>query len=183
MPKILILPGYDNSGPDHWQSWMERRFPDAVRVQQRNWLEAIRDEWVGRVEEEARRYADDVVLVGHSSGAITIPCWAAQFGRPIGGALIVGPTDMEKDNLPVGITGFAPIPRTRLPFRSIVVASTNDPWMDFEKARGLAQDWGSELVSAGDAGHINTASGHGQWPQGEELLRQLLVPVQKSHHD
>lgn len=174
MTAILIVPGFEDSGPEHWQTWLQGRWLNAVRVQQRDWFDAQCDEWVAQLEEQVARCGDDVVLVGHSCGTMTIAFWGARFRRRIKGALMVAPTDTELSNLPAGIRGFDPIPRTRLPFPSIVVASSNDPWMAFPKARNLAKAWGAELIDAGNAGHINTAAGYGPWEAGESLLRTLL---------
>jgi predicted alpha/beta hydrolase family esterase len=174
MTAILIVPGFENSGPEHWQTWLQGRWRDAVRVQQRDWFDAQCDEWVAQLERDVARSGDDVVLVGHSCGTMTIAFWGTQFPRKIKGALMVAPTDAEQPNLPTGIRDFRPIPRTRLPFPAIVVASRNDPWMAFPKASELAQRWGADLIDAGNAGHINTASGYGPWEAGESLLRKLL---------
>jgi hypothetical protein len=174
MTAILIVPGFEDSGPDHWQTWLQSRWLNVIRVQQRNWFDAECDEWVAQLEQDVTRSGDDVVLVGHSCGTMTIAFWASRFPRKIKGALLVAPTDTEQPNLPKGIRGFSPIPRTRLPFPSIVVASRNDPWMAFSKANELARVWGADLVDAGAAGHINTAAGYGPWETGEMLLKRLL---------
>jgi predicted alpha/beta hydrolase family esterase len=34
---VLIHPGLNGSGPDHWHSHWEQAFPDFVRVQQADW--------------------------------------------------------------------------------------------------------------------------------------------------
>ena len=174
MATILIVPGYDNSGPEHWQTHIEKKRPDAIRVQQRDWLDANCEEWVLRLDEAVERYGDEVTLVGHSCGTMTIVFWATRFGRPVNGALLVAPTDTELDDLPPGITGFRPIPRSKLPFPAIVVGSRNDLYMDFERGKQFAQDWGAEFVDAGEAGHINAAAGYGEWKEGEQLLQRLL---------
>ena len=51
-------------------------------------------------------------------------------GRPAG-----GPADVERADVPDCLRGFAPIPRTSLPFQSVVVASDNDPYCRLERAR------------------------------------------------
>jgi predicted alpha/beta hydrolase family esterase len=172
--KLLIVPGYDNSGPEHWQTWLEKRFPGSVRVHQRDWLDADCNEWVERLNDEINRFGDDVILVGHSCGTMATVFWGARYQRSISGALLVAPTDTELDNLPEGIRGFRPIPRSKLPFHSIVVGSENDPYMDFERGRQFADDWGAEYISAGNAGHINTAAGFGEWKLAEDLVSRLL---------
>ena len=61
----------------------------------------------------------------------------------------------------------------KLPFRSVVVASTNDPFVTLERAELFAASWGSRLIKLPNAGHINTASGHGPWPEGEGWLEEM----------
>ena len=85
----------------------------------------------------------------------------------------MGPSDTEASSYPAGPTGFAPMPLVRLPFLSTVVASTDDPYVSMERAALFARSWGSRLVTIGAAGHINTASGLGDWPRGLELLQEL----------
>jgi len=55
-----------------------------------------------------------------------------------------------------------------------VVASTNDPFATLDRAKTFTGAWGSELVLVESADHINAASGHGPWPEGERLLKQLM---------
>jgi predicted alpha/beta hydrolase family esterase len=119
------------------------------------------------------RIASPPVLVAHSLGCIAVAHWARTGTRPIQGALLVVPPDVEHPDFPPVVEGFAPIPRERLAFPSIVVASRNDQYGDFERSRGLAAAWGSRFVDAGDSGHLNTDAGFGPWPLGETLLAEL----------
>ena len=171
--RVFIVPGLGNSGPDHWQTYFERVQPTFTRIEQRQWETPDRHEWVATLEralagEDLRR----VVLVAHSLGCATVAHWAAQHGRIIRGALLVAPSDVETAHYAAfPTTGFAPMPLARLPFPSTVVFSQNDDWATPARARQFAEAWGSELVDIGDAGHINTASGYGDWPAGLALLR------------
>jgi len=116
-------------------------------------------------------------LVAHSMGCMAVIHWAATTGNPekrVAAALLVSPPDVEAETIPIGPTGFAPFPLIRLPFKSIVVASNNDPFATLDRAKTFAGAWGSELVILESAGHINAASGHGPWPEGERLLDQLM---------
>ncbi|MFL6543682.1 MAG: RBBP9/YdeN family alpha/beta hydrolase, partial [Candidatus Udaeobacter sp.] len=72
-----------------------------------------------------------------------------------------------------GATGFAPIPLLRLRFRTIVVASSDDPYVTLSRARTFATAWGSDFVIIGEAGHINSDSGVDDWPEGLALLNTL----------
>jgi predicted alpha/beta hydrolase family esterase/GNAT superfamily N-acetyltransferase len=170
---VLILPGLYNSGPAHWQSRWESVHPEMRRVIQDDWERPRCADWIARLD-AAIQATPDAVLVAHSSSCALVAHWAGAHGsRRIHGALLVAPSDPEAPSYPDGPTGFAPMPLGRLPFSSVVVASTNDRYVTAERARTFADAWGSRLVTIGDAGHINSESGLGEWPAGFALLQAL----------
>jgi len=172
---FLTIPGWNGSGPEHWQSIWEARYVDFRRVEQREWHRPSREEWVDSIEKMVQEAAPPIHLVAHSLGCVAVAHWAAD--RPaasVAGALLVAPPWLSpSDRCPEELSGFGPIPFGRLPFRSILVASENDPYLPIEIAMRLARSWGSEFVNAGRQGHINIASGHGPWAAGERLLERL----------
>ncbi|WP_072391884.1 alpha/beta hydrolase [Hyphomicrobium sp. CS1GBMeth3] len=173
---ILIVPGWSSSGPDHWQSRWERTLKTARRIEQENWVVPEREAWVGRIIETAVQSTRPVVLVAHSLGVAAVAHMAKIVPKGfVSGAFLVAPADVddaanwpetEGFTLDGAASGFAPLPLDPLPFPSVLVASSNDPYCRIERATELAAAWGSTLVEAGDAGHINGASGHGPWPEG-----------------
>ncbi len=165
---ILIIPGYSNSGPDHWQSRWERQLSTARRVEQASWDEPKRGEWVARVITEVNRSTRPVVLVAHSLGVAAVAHAAPMMvGTRVKGAFLVGLPDVEKaDLIPSVKLDFAPLPRDPLPFPAVLVASRNDPYCAYDKAEDIAYAWGAAIVDAGEAGHLNTESGFGPWPEG-----------------
>ena len=170
---ILIIPGLGNSGPQHWQSVWENKF-NFTRVEQKDWDTPFCSDWIENINNEVKKHdSANVILVGHSLACATIAYWALKFDIKIKGALLVGPSDTEADTYPPGTTGFKPVPLFNLPFKSIVVASTNDYYVTFDRARQFADSWGSELIDIGDAGHINVSSGFGEWNEGLEILEGL----------
>lgn len=171
---ILIVPGLGSSGPQHWQTLWEQQHPEFVRVEQHNWEMPDCRDWVANLDEAVMQHDPaQVVLVAHSLACIAVAFWAKQYKRPIKAALLVAPADSEAADFPEGTTGFTPIRLETLPFRSLVVASTTDPYITDARARQLAQAWGSGFVSIGPAGHINTEAGFGEWEEGLELLKRL----------
>lgn len=178
----LIVPGWHGSGPEHWQTWLESQLPDARRVSKVDWDVPILARWSGAVRNEIDRVSGAVWLVAHSFGCLAAVVAAADRADRVAGALLVAPADPDRFS-PLGFRGesvaprldsVAPwLPRSHLPFPSIVVASTNDPWAQFMKAAYWAERWGSRLISLGPAGHINIDAGFGPWPEGLELLRAL----------
>jgi predicted alpha/beta hydrolase family esterase len=175
--RILIQPGYTNSGPDHWQSAWERAHPEYERVLQHDWDEPYPEEWVGTFLQHLLGDDRPAIIVAHSLGCITVAKAAPRCIGRIAGALLVAPCDVEQRDALPQLRRFAPMPGSRLPFPSMLVASRNDPFLGFRRAEILALEWGSELIDAGDAGHIATADGYGPWPEGEWLLQRLLETV------
>jgi uncharacterized protein len=165
---ILIVPGYENSGEDHWQSRWERQLSTAWRVEQENWDAPSKDAWVARIVQDVKRAEKPVVLVGHSLGVLAIAHAAPLLqGGKVQGAFLVSMPDVERpDFIPAIDRAFAPIPRDPFLFPSVLVASRTDPHCDYAKAEDIAYAWGAAVVDAGDAGHLNTESGHGPWPEG-----------------
>lgn len=173
---ILIVPGWSASGPDHWQSRWERTLKTARRVEQENWVAPEREAWVGRIIETAVESTRPVVLVAHSLGVAAVVHMAQRIPKGfVSGAFLVAPADVDNAAAWPGSeslaldgegSGFAPLPLDPLPFPSVLVASSSDPYCSMARATALATAWGATLVEAGDAGHINGASGHGPWPEG-----------------
>jgi uncharacterized protein len=171
--RVLIVPGWGDSDPGHWQSLWEKANPDFRRVVQRDWLYPICADWVEALDREIREAGAPVVLVAHSLGCLAVAHCARGRTLPVRAALLVAPPDVERPDFPPVVEGFAPIPREPLQFTSIVVASRDDPFIAFERTRELAAAWGSRLVDAGVGRHLNTEAGFGPWPLGEQLLAEL----------
>lgn len=172
---VLILPGLHDSGPQHWQTlWMRGR-PDYRRVEQADWKGPRCADWVANLDAAVSAAGPAAVLVAHSAGCALVAHWAAAHRRPIRGALLVAPSDVEAPSYPAEPTGFAPMPLGRLPFATTVVASTDDPYVSLDRARLFAARWGARLVEIGATGHINAASGLGAWPAGLDLLDEVAA--------
>ncbi len=177
--EILIVPGWSGSGPDHWQSRWERSLKTARRIDQQHWREPDREQWTGRIVAAVAEATLPPVLVAHSLGVAAVVHAAAKLPPGlVAGAMLVAPADVDNakgwpltdgETLPAEETGFAPVPLSPLPFPALVIASSDDPYCSLPRAQAMADAWGAEFVDAGEQGHINTASGHGPWPDG--LLR------------
>lgn len=177
-PTILTVPGLGGSGPAHWQTLWEQCLPDTHRVELGNWDRPHRNNWVARLDRDIRSANAPVILVAHSLGCIAAAWWAELSGEAAGtstvaGALLVAPPDINRADMPDFLASFAPLPTRPLPFPSILAASSDDPWMDMDRARPLAQAWGSRFVPAGPRGHLNAESAIGWWEEGQELLSEL----------
>jgi predicted alpha/beta hydrolase family esterase len=171
---ILIAPGLGNSPPGHWQRRWGERMANARFIEQENWDQPVLADWIGRIHQEILYSTRPVVLIGHSMAVAAIVIAAKTLAdTKVRGAFLVSPPDFEASTIPVEAKPFAP-PSDPLPFPSMVVASTTDPLVSVDRARGFAADWGSDFQLAGDAGHINVASGHGPWPEGLLMFSELM---------
>lgn len=174
MTHYFIVPGLGNSGPEHWQTWFEKSGDNFTRIQQQEWDAPACEDWIKTIDKAIAGFdLSSVVLIGHSLGCSTIAHWALQTGKLIKGAMLVAPSDIEAPVYNFPATGFTPVPLSPIPFKTIVVASDDDPWVSTARATYFAGCWGSELISIGKAGHINAASGYGAWPEGLAILKTL----------
>ena len=176
---VLLLPGWQDSGPAHWQSRWEA-LHGFVRVQQHDWVRPRRGDWSARLEDVVLAQPADgrpLLLAAHSLGCLLVAWWAAhsRHADRVAGALLVAPPDIERADNRERIPGWAPPARQRLPFASQVVASRDDPFGSLAPARALADAWGSSFYDLGLRGHINADSGLGDWAHGVELL-SVLAP-------
>ena len=172
--RVLLLPGWQNSGPGHWQTHWEAQYGDT-RVQQHDWDWPRRGDWMAQLDEAL--LADDApaLLVAHSLGCQLVASWAAhsQHTARVRGALLVAPPDTEREDMPPQLHNWRPIRRPRLPFPAVAVISSDDPYCAPERAAQMAADWGASVVMAGARGHLNSESGLGAWPEGRDLLQNL----------
>lgn len=175
-PRVLTLPGWQNSGAGHWQSRWEA-LHGYHRVEQHDWMHPLRGDWSARLEEVVIDAGGPVVLVAHSLGCILTAWWAAHSRNThrVQGALLVAPGDVEHPDVAPLLPGWSPIARRPLPFPTVLVGSQNDPYCRFARVQGLAADWGARFVDAGARGHLNAESGLGDWPEGHALLTPLIA--------
>jgi predicted alpha/beta hydrolase family esterase len=177
---VLVLPGWHNSGPAHWQTRWQQEY-GWQRVEQHDWARPLRGDWTARLEEVIVDTPADqpIVLVAHSLGCILVAHWAAcsRHCQRVAAALLVAPGDVERPDASPVLQNWRPIACQRLPFRSILVGSEDDPYCSLPRAQTLAQHWGSQFENVGRLGHINNESlggALGDWPQGKIWLQQTL---------
>jgi hypothetical protein len=181
-PTVVFVPGLRDHVADHWQTLMQRRFDKTACVPRLGKTVLARAAWVAALQGTLSGIRGPVILVAHSAGVMIAAHWARWHRAPIVGALLATPPDFQTP-LPAGYptleqladNGWTPVPRQQLPFPSIVAASTNDPIGNSERVARLAADWGSRLVDVGAVGHLNPASGFGEWARGLALVEELGV--------
>ncbi|WFU01892.1 alpha/beta fold hydrolase [Rhizobium sp. CB3171] len=173
MSEIIILPGLGGSGEGHWQTLWERQAPEMRRFQPTSWDRPELADWLAALDWEIRRSKTLPILIAHSLACQLVAHWAASAPAKIRGTFLVSAPDPTGDVYLTEAPSFANPPRQRLPFPSLLVASTDDPFASFDYAREIAAAWGSDLIDAGALGHINANSGIGDWPEGRTLFERF----------
>ncbi len=160
-PRLLIIPGLHDSGPAHWQTWLQQQYRDALRVVQRDASQPDLQRWSDRIRSTLDRAGGDNewIAVAHSFGVLALARHLAEHPEsPIRQALLVAPAEPDK----FGVAEL--LPHHRLAIPSTLIASQNDPWMSAASALRWAGRWGSSFSNLGQVGHINTESGFGPFP-------------------
>lgn len=176
MADYIILPGYTGSGEGHWQSLWQKAEPEMRRFAPASWDRPDSDDWIAALDRAVGQAQGPTVLVAHSLGCLLVAQWSALPGRSVAGAFLVAPPDPEAPDFPrAEAPGFVTVPQARLGFPALIVASSNDPYATLDRQRRYAADWGAGIVGIGTRGHINSASGLGDWPEGRNLLRAFTA--------
>ncbi len=172
---LVIIPGYGDSGPQHWQTAWQHAHRDSVRFEPSSWDAPRLDDWLAALDRAVAK-ADSPLLVAHSLGCLLVAHWASRGGSARG-AFLVAPPDPAASVFPREAASFSAVPRAPLPFPSMLVASADDPYATVEHVAQRAEEWGSELVVIGPYGHINASSGIGDWPQGRTLFERFRATL------
>ncbi|WP_416904641.1 RBBP9/YdeN family alpha/beta hydrolase [Micromonospora echinospora] len=176
MTRFLLVPGRGVPRPGHWQHrWADTR-PDHRWASPPSGPPYLLDERVAGLHAAVTADDEPAVLIAHSAGCLTTVVWAARHAGPVRAALLVAPPYVGPDWMSETDATVAAALERRLPFRSVLVASRTDPHATWDQSRRYAERWGAELVDVGDAGHVDTRSGYGPWPEGERLVARLAAP-------
>lgn len=173
---FLTVPGLGSSGPKHWQTIWEHQYPDVFsRVEQEDWDLPVVEKWVETLRKSISNLQEPTVLIAHSLGCLAVVLWAKKYtSDKIEGILFVAPPDSERTDFPKEISGFSPIPSEEIPYKSVLIASTNDEYATIERAKEWAGNWGSQFVNIGSVGHINANSNLADWQVGKGIINSIF---------
>lgn len=175
---LLLVPGWRNSGPDHWQSRWHRARPQWQRVDFREWDAPDPRAWRAVLHQAVMACSQPPLLIAHSLGCLATASMMALPSPPaIAGAMLVAPPDPGRWNAPPALADFAPPALQPFGVPGLVVISSTDTFADETYGVHLARSWGLAAELIGASGHINAESGHGDWPEGLVLLERLMREV------
>jgi predicted alpha/beta hydrolase family esterase len=177
---LLIVPGLGDSGKEHWQNYWLTKYETAQKVIQNDWDQPILSDWLHKLNEAIAAIDGKIIIVAHSLAAVLVAHWSTTNNtQKIAGALLVAAADVDsQSHTPEETWNFSPIPLLKLDYPSIVVTSSNDPYISVERAQFLAEQWGSAFINIGPKGHLNSDSQLGYWEEGQGVLQSLLTIIE-----
>jgi predicted alpha/beta hydrolase family esterase len=178
-PHLLIIPGLGDSEEKHWQHFWLKKYTNSSKVIQDNWDEPQLDEWLNCISKTIEKLPEPTILIAHSLAVSLVMHWISlNYNPKIIGAMLVAPADVDSPaHTPDFLRDFAPIQTKKLPIPSLVIGSENDTYMSLERAKELANCWGSDFINIGQKGHINSDSDLEYWEEGQLYLQQLITKI------
>ncbi|MTH67971.1 alpha/beta fold hydrolase [Agromyces bracchium] len=181
---LVIVPGIGGSGPEHWQSRWEAALPGTVRIAPGSWDEPDLSDWVAAIERAVASTPARPVLVAHSLGCLAVAHWAVETDAAsarIAGAFLVAPPDPAGPEFPsAAVAGGFTLPLGPLGIPATVLASSDDPYAELAWSAAAAAGWGAGFIDLGARGHVNAASGLGEWPEGLQLLEDAATTARRA---
>lgn len=176
-PRLLIIPGLHDSGPTHWQTWLQGQYRDALRVTQRDPSQPDLERWAQRIQRTLDAAGPgEWLAVAHSFGCLALARHLAdQPDSPIREALLVAPAEPDKFGIAESL------PHDRLPRRARLIASSTDPWMSAASAARWAHRWGASFSNLGPVGHINAEAGFGPLPLAKSWIEAARARAAAEH--
>lgn len=177
---ILFLPDDRVPPRDHWQSRWQQKLSTARLVMPHAQHAPERARWIEAVSAAANAAERPLIMVGHGHGIFAAIAALPFIRQRVAGGFFAAPHDLDAgrgDAEQATVSsphGWPETLRARLPFPSMLVASRNDPASSFAASEKLADDLGSLLLDAGEAGHIDAEAGYGPWPEGLMAFAQFL---------
>lgn len=171
---VILIPGIGNSGPSHWQTIWEAKYPNIFRVQQTDWDHPDCDQWAAQLDDAVRCADHPPVLVAHSLGCLVACKWASLSSWPIKAVLLVAVPDPARPSFPKEASGFSSPTVDIRRRRVVMVSSTDDPFSTALYSQQCALAWDTEHIDLGAKGHINADSGLGEWNDGWDIVQRLL---------
>jgi predicted alpha/beta hydrolase family esterase len=178
---LLIVPGLGDSGQEHWQNYWLTKYESSQKVIQNDWDKPVLEDWLHKLNEAIAAIDGKIIIVAHSLAAVLVAHWSTTNNtQKIAGALLVAAADVDsRSHTPKETWNFSPIHLSKLDYPSIVVTSSNDPYISVERAQFLAEQWGSAFVNIGPKGHLNSDSQLGYWEEGQAILQSLVTVIKK----
>ena len=109
-PRVLLLPGWQNSGPGHWQTLWEAEEPSFRRFAPADWDHPDLADWQAALEASLALAERPAVLVAHSLACLLVAHAADHVAGRVLGAFLVAVPDPDGALFPVEAASFRDVP-------------------------------------------------------------------------
>ncbi|MFA5215159.1 RBBP9/YdeN family alpha/beta hydrolase [Sulfuricurvum sp.] len=176
MLKVLILHGWGGSDNPHWQAWLAgevvKEYGSVCFPLLDNPHFPSKNRWVKQTKAILSDFKPDVVICHSLANILWFHLCNEGEITPVKRLLLVAPPRLscEIETLKT----FFPLnaPAALYADEVMLVTSDNDPYMTYEESLALQNSLGVEMKVIENGGHINTASGFGEWQWVKEWVLQ-----------
>jgi len=168
MQKVLLLHGWGGSDYPHWQSWLAseiaKDYGTVSFLRLKNPDAPKKSEWMHQLKEALEDFKPDIVLCHSLANILWFHLCNEQIDiNKVEKLFLVAPPSLKQEIKEVDT--FFPIqaPENLFAKQTVLVTSTNDPYMNIQEAKELQKTLDVEMKILTDGGHINADSGYGKW--------------------
>lgn len=176
MLKVLMLHGWGGSDDPHWQAWLSgeivKNYGMVIFPLLDNPHFPSKNRWMKQAKALLDEYKPDVVICHSLANILWFHlCHEGVIGS-VKRLLLVAPPSLHCTL--ETLKTFFPLeaPANLFADEVLLVTSDNDPYMTPNEAHALQKALGVEMKVIDNGGHINTASGFGEWPWVKEWVLQ-----------
>ena len=171
--KVLILHGWGGSDAPHWQAELACEIAKNYGTVSFPLLDNChfpsKNRWIRQVKTILEEFKPDTVVC-HSL-ANTLWFWLCEEDiAPVKRLIMVAPPSLDTQEATIKTFFPAPLPRSLKADKIEMIVSDNDPYIDIDEARSIANHFAIPLKILKGAEHINADSGYGKWDYIEQLL-------------
>ena len=181
MNRAIIIHGWEETPHGQWLPWVGKQFKDrgwkVETPQMPNTKKPKLNEWMDTLISLGPD--ENTILIGHSLANALILKYLERPEVTMKGAVMVAAwdwlmEDVKEFHQTFFETGFdyEAIKKKNVPL--VIVNSTTDPWIDFEKSKKMADKLSATFIGIENAGHFMEKDGYTEFPRLVEIIEEKL---------
>lgn len=165
--KVLLLHGWGGSDFPHWQSWLAaelaKEYGKVSFLKFSNCNTPKRDIWMQELTQELEDFQPDIVVCHSLANTLWFHLCHKNPQLKVEKLYLIAPPSLGSNI--EELSEFFPvnIPTDLCAQETLLITSTNDPYMSMEEANSLQKRLRIPMKVLKNAGHINAESGFGVW--------------------
>ncbi len=173
--KVLLLHGWGGSDYPHWQAHLAMEVAKNYGTVSFPLIQhphyPSKNRWIKEVRAVLEDFRPDTVVCHSLANTLWFWLCEMRIAPQIERLFMVSPPSLHTSEEVLKSFYPAPMPETLCAEEVTLYVSDNDPWIEIDEAKQIAEHYDATLHILHDAGHINTESGFGKW---EEIEKSVL---------